>query len=259
MALSQILFNEAAINEYGKKLVKQLKNKFRKQNPRIEDSQLDYYINRFEKIKQGLDKDKRDIMQYDFDELERTVDGYRNKKAKGARPSKDTEATDEVYNKNGIRIVQAKDKETCVKYGKGYSFCISRDDDSNMFGNYRKDKGGSTVYFIFNDRVNQENVFHLGVLHKYNDGTFLLTPSDNDHKKETEYNNFYEVKERFEEEWGKEFPDDIEDVLDVIPLGIKDYYEDIRIEGNKIIISKANLSDMGLTELPDVYAELNLN
>ena len=53
-----------------------------------------------------------------------------------------------IENNDEILILKGDDEHKCVKYGKGYSFCISRGGGGNMYGNYRLSKA-STFYFIF--------------------------------------------------------------------------------------------------------------
>ena len=54
-----------------------------------------------------------------------------------------------VYNQDGLRVYWAKDKNACVKYGNGYSFCISSRGNQSSYYFYKKHNG--TPYFIFDD------------------------------------------------------------------------------------------------------------
>jgi hypothetical protein len=54
-----------------------------------------------------------------------------------------------VYNQDGLRVYWAKDKNACVKYGNGYSFCISSRGHDNNYLLHRKESG--TPYFVFDD------------------------------------------------------------------------------------------------------------
>ena len=53
-----------------------------------------------------------------------------------------------VYNQDGLRVYWGKDQKSCIKYGNGYSFCISSRGD-NAYAEYRVDLG--SPYFVFDD------------------------------------------------------------------------------------------------------------
>jgi hypothetical protein len=68
-----------------------------------------------------------------------------------------------------VLILKGDDEHKCVRYGKGYSFCISRPYGGNMYGNYRLSKE-STFYFIYFKKVPKENPKHIMVLDRTRDG-----------------------------------------------------------------------------------------
>ena len=68
-----------------------------------------------------------------------------------------------------VLILKGDDEHKCVRYGKGYSFCISRPYGGNMYGNYRLSKE-STFYFIYFKKVPKENPKHIMVLDRTKDG-----------------------------------------------------------------------------------------
>ena len=68
-----------------------------------------------------------------------------------------------------ILILKGDDEHKCVRYGKGYSFCISRPYGGNMYGNYRLSKE-STFYFIYFKKVPKEDPKHIMVLDRTRDG-----------------------------------------------------------------------------------------
>lgn len=136
--------------EYSEKVVSQLIEKFKQENPDVDIDTLRDYINRFDQIKNGPNIVNKDISTYTFNELESVViDSMTNIKPKSYKGDSDL---DMVYRGDGLTIFLADDKEKCIKYGKGYTFCISSHGDDNRYGEYRFDLGG-TPYFIFNDRL----------------------------------------------------------------------------------------------------------
>lgn len=74
-----------------------------------------------------------------------------------------------IENNDEILILKGDDEHKCVKYGKGYSFCISRGGGGNMYGNYRLSKA-STFYFIFFKNIPKEDERHIMVLDRTANG-----------------------------------------------------------------------------------------
>ena len=74
-----------------------------------------------------------------------------------------------LANDEDVLILKGDDEHKCVRYGKGYSFCISRPLGGNMYGNYRLSKA-STFYFIYFKKVPKEDERHIMVLDRTNEG-----------------------------------------------------------------------------------------
>jgi hypothetical protein len=68
-----------------------------------------------------------------------------------------------------VLILKGDNEHKCVRYGKGYSFCISRPGGGNMYGNYRLSKA-STFYFIYFKKIPKENPKHIMVLDRTQNG-----------------------------------------------------------------------------------------
>ena len=68
-----------------------------------------------------------------------------------------------------VLILKGDDEHKCVRYGKGYSFCISRAGGGNMYGTYRLAKS-STFYFVFFKKIPKEDERHIMVLDRTRDG-----------------------------------------------------------------------------------------
>jgi hypothetical protein len=155
------------INEYGQSLIETLIEKFQKEVPTLTPTIIRNYIDRFDRIKNNLPE--KDITKYTWKDLEIAVDSYQPKQRIKAG-TLDPTVTDAnlLYNQNNIRIYLGKDKKSCVKYGNGYSFCISARGSENMYGHYRIANKG-TPYFIFNDDLpkTKENPNHVLVLFVY--------------------------------------------------------------------------------------------
>jgi hypothetical protein len=153
------------LNEYGQTLIQTLIEKFQQEVPTLTPTIIKNYIDRFDRIKNNLPE--KDITKYSWRDLENVVDSHQTKnKIKAGKL--DPTATDAnlLYNQDGLRIYLGKDKKSCVKYGNGYTFCISARGENNMYNHYRvREKG--TPYFIFNDNLPKEDDRHLMVLFVY--------------------------------------------------------------------------------------------
>jgi hypothetical protein len=85
-----------------------------------------------------------------------------------------------------VIIYKSESQKNCVKYGHGYSFCISRPSGGNMYNSYRLSKH-SSFYFIFFKKIPKKDVHHIMVLDKTQQG-FEWTFADN-HTKSTTWND----------------------------------------------------------------------
>jgi hypothetical protein len=74
-----------------------------------------------------------------------------------------------LANDENVLILKGDDEHKCVKYGKGYSFCISRGGGGNMYGNYRLSKS-STFYFVYFKKIPKEDERHIMVLDRTAEG-----------------------------------------------------------------------------------------
>ena len=168
--------------EFSESAIKQLIVKF----PDVDEQTVRMYLDKFEKYKNGIEK--KDPFQYkSFEELEQAVDAaeskatFKNKKA----PQQDTETTvnkDDivVYDEN-VTIYKGDSQDKCILYGRGYTFCISRQAGGNMYFNYRSSKD-STFYFIYFKKKPRTANDHIMVLDHTKHG-YEWTFENNDTKK----------------------------------------------------------------------------
>ena len=179
-------YKSILLQEYSNKLVKHLLDKFKEESPYLSDEYILKYISKFDQIKDKLNKDKRDISKYDFNELQHVISfvlGHKKEKNvaiefKNVKP---------IYNKNNLEIYLANSKRACIYYGMGYNFCISSRGEDNLYHSYR---GDYTIYFVFdrNKPIKQYgpnnfvNPDHLLVIMVNKDGEYSVTNADNDDK-----------------------------------------------------------------------------
>jgi len=139
---------------YSAKVIKILSDKFKKENDALTDTQIAYYIKRFEKVKQSPKIIEKDITKYTFKELENIIDS--NFPPEKTSDSKKIDNNDAIYDEDGLTIYNGDSREKCVKYGSGEAWCISRKDSSNMFNSYRYRFDEINFYFIFDSERDDE-------------------------------------------------------------------------------------------------------
>lgn len=201
---------EETLNEYSTKIVSQLVNKFKQEQPNLDTNIIQAYIDRFTQIKNSPKVSEKDITKYSWKELETVVDSNQPKHIKAGKindgePSNDANL---VYNQNKLRIYAGDTKQACVKYGNGYSFCISSRGGDNKYDRYKFESGG-TPYFVFDDTKTskQENGKFIDPEHllvvltyevsegsEYGDG-YSITKADN--SGEDEFDDFNEVEDNY--------------------------------------------------------------
>jgi hypothetical protein len=261
---------KSVLKEYSEGYRKKAFEKFKKTFPNLTRQMLDPYLDRFKEI--GSYLTPSDPFAYKtFSDFENTINIYdaKNTKHSYGKLEIDKEDANRIYDKNGIQIYEALDKSACIKYSTGYTFCIGARGDNNMYMQYRRMGEGSTVYFVVNtnltfqkvsDRDTETNFlepYHLCVIHVFNKPNsksqkFMVTNANNN--EETHYSSFEQLNRFIKKQWNNEYelPREFAEMIKEIPLGIKDYYEDIIVLRNKVIISSGNLSGLGLTKLPDI-------
>jgi len=150
--------------EYSRKLVDELTKKFKEEYSGLKDEIIMAYITKFNDISSKLDVSRRDITKYSWKELETTVDANRSTRIKAGKIDSTVEDSNLLYNNNGIRLYHGNSKKACIKYGNGYSFCISARGNDNMYDFYRKEIGIGTPYFVFNDKLPHNDERHVLVI-----------------------------------------------------------------------------------------------
>lgn len=137
-------------------------------NQGYDESIVDTYLNDFRQIKdkrfkeasdsdiQGLSvpkgNDRFNIDSYKtFNELESLVDYVSGQKNVGNANFSDIKVDGKpIYEDDKVEIYYAPNKQSCVEYkgNRPYSWCISREDASNMFQRYRFGELQPTFYFV---------------------------------------------------------------------------------------------------------------
>lgn len=206
MKLTQLL------KEYSEKIMKTLVERYKKQRVNLDEANIRYYINRFDELKNSIrqrvergdqtvieslpkelvPKDAKDLRFLDilqwkkFSELEKIIDVFPAPPSASKAIDVNDAETDaaKVYDKDGLEIYEGDSQHKCVKYGHGmgksYSWCISRQDSSNMYSSYRFGKETSRMfYFVFDRSRPKEDKFHAVVIHVFENGKWGLSNATN--------------------------------------------------------------------------------
>jgi hypothetical protein len=175
---------------------KKAKEKFKKDNPELTDSVIDYYLNKFSDKQQSPVITNKDIMQYKFEDLEKLID---KNFPKTSDSSGDDEvdfkgSEDVVLNENGLLVLIGDLKEKCIRYGRGYSWCISRKDQSNMFFSYRMRLNEPVFYFIFDEDKPKDDKFHAMVIYINAEGEYYVANASNEGDKKMSWDKIEELQ-----------------------------------------------------------------
>lgn len=208
--LAKLKLENHILNEYSNKIINQLIDKFKQEKPNLSPNIIQSYIERFSQIKDSPRVSEKDILKYSWKELENIVDSNQPKRIKAGKindgePNSDANL---VYNQNGLRIYLGKDKKSCIKYGNGYSFCISARGGNNMYNDYRYEQKG-TPYFVFDDTKSSEqdengnfiDPTHLLVIFTFKQSEdeyqapYTVTTADN--PGEDQYNDFKYIENKY--------------------------------------------------------------
>lgn len=86
---------------------------------------------------------------------------------------------DLIYEKDGIEVYIGDEEHKCIKYSKGYSWCIG----DSMYASYRYNQSAGhnrLFYFVFDRNEPKTNKWHVVVIHVNEKGLYLRTSSKND-------------------------------------------------------------------------------
>ena len=182
-----VIFNKMNLNLYNilKEVLsdnarKKAKEKFKKENPTLSDTQIDYYLDIFSRKQASSVFKQKDIMQYKFSDLEKIIDKEFPKQTYNDKGEVDFKGSEDVlYNENGLLILLGDLKEKCIRYGQGYTWCISRKDQSNMFFSYRMRLNEPVFYFVFDEDRPKEDIWHAIVIYINKSGEYYVATANN--------------------------------------------------------------------------------
>ena len=149
---------------YSEKDINRLIEKLQSQSNNIDVGVIRKFIEKFDKIKNSSQIKEKDITKYNWDQLVDVITNFQTKKENvGKFDINDESDSNLIYNKDNLKIYLAPDKKSCIKYGKGYRYCISARSDENMFNQYAY-HDNNTIYFVFDQDQEISSPFHLLVI-----------------------------------------------------------------------------------------------
>ena len=174
------------LNEYNDAMMRRLIAKFKEEQPNLDDNTIIKYIIDFKKIASKLQN--RDILTYNWKDLETAVDSNRSVRIKAGKIDATAEDANLLFNQDNIRIYHGNGKKACIKYSNGYSFCIGARGEDNRYSYYRGnpkefDKVIGTPYFVFNDNLDKKDPTHVLVIFHYTDYTVNKYQNNNENEK----------------------------------------------------------------------------
>ena len=185
---------DEAISDSAKKKALE---KFKKEKPELGDQQIKYYIDKFNDKQSSNVFKKKDIFQYTFDELEKLIDANFPSDVSTKTDDKEVDfkgSEDVVYNENNLLILLGDLKQKCIRYGKGYSWCISRTDSSNMFFSYRMRLNEPVFYFVLDEDKPKEDKYHAIVIYINNRGQYFVANSLNEGDREMSWSEIEKIQ-----------------------------------------------------------------
>jgi hypothetical protein len=167
--------------EISDKVKTQMREKFKQQDSNLTDQQIDYYLNKWDKFSSSFPVEKRDITRLSFNQVEQLIDTAEARQAiKGRGAQQEQPVAGAIYDKDNLVIFKGDARPKCIQYGQGYSWCISRNDSSNLYTRYRFAGNNPVFYFVFDkDRVKDDEL-HAVVIHVDKNNKYQLTTSRND-------------------------------------------------------------------------------
>jgi lipoprotein-anchoring transpeptidase ErfK/SrfK len=172
---------ESLLFELTDKVKNQMREKFKGENPNLEDEKINYYLDRWDKYANTFEPQYRDITRLRYDQVKTLIDDAATKaELKGGGERREVNPDEDlIYDKNNLVVHKGDLKEKCIVYGDGYRWCISRKDAQNMFYSYRMAVKETVFYFVFDKDKPKEDRWHRFVILVDKDGNFKVDDATN--------------------------------------------------------------------------------
>lgn len=172
---------EFILFELTDKVKNLLQTRYEAENPDTDPNEIRQNIDKWDQYVNSIPKEHRDITRLDYLQVKRIIDDAQFKTEIRGRQKTDTstDPSDLVYDRNNLTIYRGDSKPKCIRYGDGYSWCISRSDASNLFYSYRMRTREPMFYFVFDKNRERDDPLHATVVYVNNMGQYHLATARN--------------------------------------------------------------------------------
>jgi hypothetical protein len=171
------------LTELSDKVKQLMRDKFKKSDPALDDQQLNFYLDRWDRYAASFPVGERDITRLTFNQVEQLIDAAEARaQIKGKTTAQPIDTNDDtIYDQNNLTILKGDMRAKCIQYGKGYSWCISRADASNLFYRYRFGSMSKepVFYFVFDKDLPRSNPWHAVVIYVTKDNRYMVATAPN--------------------------------------------------------------------------------
>lgn len=183
------LFESVILTELTDKVKQQQFDRLKRENTDttsdISDDDIKMYINIWDEYSQGFPPQFKDITKLSLEQIISLIKDADFKKYLRGKPNRffaDQEPNpdlDTLYNKNNLTIMKGDLREKCIRYGEGYSWCISRKDAQNLFFSYRMRLEEPMFYFVFDKDKSKNDKYHAMVIYVDNNRVYNVASAEN--------------------------------------------------------------------------------
>lgn len=198
------LFESVILTELTDKVKQQQFDRLKRENTDttsdISDDDIKMYVNIWDEYSQGFPPQFKDITKLSLEQiinLIKDADFKKYLKGKQSRFFADQEPNpdlDTLYSKNNLTIMKGDLREKCIRYGEGYSWCISRKDAQNLFFSYRMRLEEPMFYFVFDKDKPKNDTYHAMVIYVDNNGVYKVASAENTGDVEMTWNDIITIQ-----------------------------------------------------------------
>lgn len=170
-----------------------LHDRYTKENPDVDPNTISQYLDKWDQYISGLPKNQRDITRLNWDQVKQLIDDAEFRTELKGKQKTNTVQDKPVYDNNDIFIYKGDNKPKCIQYGRGYTWCISRADASNLFYSYRMRQNEPVFYFVFDKSKPKTDRLHAVVIYVTTDGRYFMDTADNKGDKEYSWDELIQL------------------------------------------------------------------
>lgn len=160
---SYITLDRLIEQNYLNLLIKIYKPIFQKESPQVNEATIIGHLRTYDEVYDELPIDTKPINFMTYDEFEHMLASVQTNKNIIKKEVEDFSDVNLVYNEDNQTIFIPKNKEECIRYKRGRSWCITWPGGSNRYYNYRLESG-LTIYYTIDEDIPYDDVNHIMVI-----------------------------------------------------------------------------------------------